>query len=927
MAEQEIGRLVVNVGLDGTGFQNGISNLSRQMRIVQAEFESASARLGNFGNATERLRLKADSLTRQIEIQNQRVSALRAAYEQSVAAKGADAEATQALQIRLLRAQTQLSNLENQLERTNADILRQGSAWQAASDMAIEAGERLSKIGAKMSAIGRNLTTFVTLPILGIGAAATKLAMDSVESENLFETSMGNMAEAARKWSEDLSKSLGLNAFELRKNTGMLYTMFNSMKLGTQDAYNMSTGLTQLAYDMASFYNIKPEEAFEKLRAGITGETEPLKALGILVDEATVKTYAYSHGIAKQGAELTEQQKVLARYGAIMDQTKTAQGDLARTMDSPTNQMRVMQEQAKQAAIQLGISLIPMLQKLIAAIKPLIERFAGMNESQRETVVKVGLFVAAIGPAILTIGKLISAAGAIAEVFAPAAAAIAEAGGLIPALTAGLTALTGPVGIAILAIVGLTVAGIALYKHFKQDSIPTIDLFGKQVSESTKKAVGGFMDLNTNATKALDQLNWSGQAVTNETATKITSTFEKMGDQVKKGLDQKYKESLDVMQKFFASSSALSDKEEADALAKMAADNEKRKQTVQDGENKIKEIITKASQDKRAITDEERKQINDIQTEMVNTGIQVLSKNEVEAKIIMERMRQQAGEISARQAAEVVEQSNKQKNDAIKAANDQYDQVLAQIIKQRDETHTISKDQADKLIAEATRQRDETISKAQDMHNKVVDQAKKQAGEHANEVNWETGQILTKWEMFKQDVGTKWDEIKSGTINSVHDMKTSVVNKYEELKNQAHQKIEDLRAAIDEKIRAIKRAFDFELKFPAIKIPHIPLPHFTISGSFSLSPPSTPSFGVNWYAAGGIFNRPSIIGVGEAGTEVVTPIDKLYSMIQRAISERGTDNGYWSDRPIELIVKLDSKIISRELYIRSQDVRRGAGRK
>ncbi len=210
MAEQEIGRLVVNVGLDGTGFQNGISNLSRQMRIVQAEFESATARLGNFGNATERLRLKADSLTSQIQIQNQRVSALRAAYEQSVAAKGADAEATQALQIRLLRAQTQLSNLENQLERTNADILRQGSAWQAASDRAREAGERLSNVGAKMSAIGRNLTTFVTMPILGIGAAATKLAMDSVESENLFETSMGNMADTARKWSETCQKALAL---------------------------------------------------------------------------------------------------------------------------------------------------------------------------------------------------------------------------------------------------------------------------------------------------------------------------------------------------------------------------------------------------------------------------------------------------------------------------------------------------------------------------------------------------------------------------------------------------------------------------------------------------------------------------------------------------------------------------------------------
>ena len=182
-------------------------------------------------------------------------------------------------------------------------------------------------------------------------------ANDVVESEELFSVSMGKMEASARAWSDSLSASLGLNAYDLRKNVGMLNVMFNSMGLGEQEAYDMSTSVVQLANDMASFYNLDTEEAFTKLRAGITGETEPLKRLGILVDEQTVAQYALKSGISKTGKELTQQQKLQARYGAIMEQTAKAQGDLARTMDSPTNQLRRLNAEFDMAKIALGQAL------------------------------------------------------------------------------------------------------------------------------------------------------------------------------------------------------------------------------------------------------------------------------------------------------------------------------------------------------------------------------------------------------------------------------------------------------------------------------------------------------------------------------------------------------------------------------------------
>lgn len=136
------------------------------------------------------------------------------------------------------------------------------------------------RTSAAMANIGRIAKTFISIyavrALFRLGKESLSMANDVVESESLFEVSMKGMASDARKWSEELSASLGLNEYNLRRNVGTFNTMFVSMGLGEKAAYDMSTGLTELAEDMASFYNVDPEEMFTKLRAGITGETEPL---------------------------------------------------------------------------------------------------------------------------------------------------------------------------------------------------------------------------------------------------------------------------------------------------------------------------------------------------------------------------------------------------------------------------------------------------------------------------------------------------------------------------------------------------------------------------------------------------------------------------------------------------------------------------
>jgi hypothetical protein len=315
-------------------------------------------------------------------------------------------------------------------------------------------GDSFIKVGNIMANAGKVMTTAITLPIIAIGAATGKLAMEAIESENLFEVSMEDMAGAARKWSEDLRANLGLNEYEVRKNVATFNVMFDSMGMGTKASYDMATGLTQLSYDMASFYNLKPEEAFQKLQSGISGEIEPLKRLGIVVNETTVKAYAFKNGIAKQGQELNEQQKVLARYGVIMEATSKAQGDMARTIDSPTNQLRIMKEQAKQLGIEFGMSLIPVIQQAIIAIKPMVEivknlvqKFKDLSPETQQTIIKIFLLAAAIGPIILIVGKVITGIGTLVKAF-----------GAVKAAMAAFSVATGATSIGIIAIIAAVAA-------------------------------------------------------------------------------------------------------------------------------------------------------------------------------------------------------------------------------------------------------------------------------------------------------------------------------------------------------------------------------------------------------------------------------------------------------------------------------------
>ena len=240
-------------------------------------------------------------------------------------------------------------------------------------DVYVEIGADTQKLVQGFSKAGNLLKGF--LAVSGVKKATemikeyTKKAMDIEESEGLFTVSLKNRAKEAKQWTESLQKSLGLNAYEIRNNLGLMYNFTTSMGLTGDTAYQLSKNITLLSTDLASFFNTSGNVQFQKLQSALSGQTEPLARQGIIVNETTTKLYAYKHGIAKVGQELSQQQKVLARYGVIMQATKNAQGDLARTLESPSNQLMILNMQLDLARINFGKAFIPVFQKVLPVLK------------------------------------------------------------------------------------------------------------------------------------------------------------------------------------------------------------------------------------------------------------------------------------------------------------------------------------------------------------------------------------------------------------------------------------------------------------------------------------------------------------------------------------------------------------------------------
>lgn len=185
------------------------------------------------------------------------------------------------------------------------------------------------------------------------------------ENMNLFTVAMGEYAESALEYEETVSEVLGIDLSDWIRNQGVFNTLLTGFGDTADRAALMSKNLTQLGYDLSSFFNISVEDSMQKLQSGISGELEPLRRLGYDLSQARLEAVALSLGIDKSVSSMTQAEKAELRYYAIMTQVTTAQGDLARTLEAPANQLRILKAQVEMAGRAIGNIFIPALNAIL----------------------------------------------------------------------------------------------------------------------------------------------------------------------------------------------------------------------------------------------------------------------------------------------------------------------------------------------------------------------------------------------------------------------------------------------------------------------------------------------------------------------------------------------------------------------------------
>ena len=323
----------------------------------------------------------------------------------------------------------------------------------------------VSTTAAKIAkAIG---SAFVTKQIIEFGKAAIGVASDLNEVQNVVDTTFGTEgAIRINEWARNAAESFGESELQAKQFTSTLGAMFKSMGVGQADLEEMSMSLAGLAGDMASFYNLDPTEAFEKLRSGISGETEPLKQLGINMSVANLEAFALSEGITTAYNSMTQAEQATLRYQYIMSATADAQGDFADTSDSLANQQRILQLEIQTLAAEIGQDLMPIAQEILTIARDGIQWISENKDALEGLAAAAGVAATAYGVwrATLKAEELYDKAAAGIKGITAALNGAEAAGGLTSALSGAGTAATG-IGTTLLGALGpagwATVAAVA----------------------------------------------------------------------------------------------------------------------------------------------------------------------------------------------------------------------------------------------------------------------------------------------------------------------------------------------------------------------------------------------------------------------------------------------------------------------------------
>ena len=281
-----------------------------------------------------------------------------------------------------------LNNIQTQANNAGTKISKAFSSSINSTQAQINsAGSKISNSFGKIAkTVG---IAFSVAMITRFGKSCIDLGSDLTEVQNVVDVTFKNMSSSVDKWAKQSQSQFGLSETMAKKYVGTFGSMAEAFGFSEKQAYNMSTALTGLAGDVASFYNITQDEAYTKLKSVFSGETETLKDLGIVMTQTALDSYALSNDFGKTTSQMTEAEKVSLRFAFVQDQLKNATGDFARTQDSWANQTRILQLRFESLKATLGQGLINVFAPVLKLVNALILRVGTLADKFKEFTDKV----------------------------------------------------------------------------------------------------------------------------------------------------------------------------------------------------------------------------------------------------------------------------------------------------------------------------------------------------------------------------------------------------------------------------------------------------------------------------------------------------------------------------------------------------------
>lgn len=453
------------VSLDTTDYKAGVTEINRQIRVLESGFRASAATMGEWDKTSEGLTLRAKSLSQQIDLQKQKISALTGEYDKIVAEQGESSKAAQEHLIKINRQNEALGKMESEL-KNNQDALEKMKYELKDSDKALsEVGKESEKTGEKLSDLGKKSagvkpsisglkTTLAGVTSVAIGLAAAvagisaalistiKPASDLAETQSKVGVVFGESKDEVLDFGKNAANALGMSENAALSAAGEYGNLFRSMGLAEKESTKMSIDLVSLAGDLASFNNMNPTEVLDKLRSGLSGETEPLKSLGVNLNQAMIEQKAFELGLvdvtvsandvqsaeinlakatenltrisrehgsdslevkealvkqkeaeeklttARMGdvGELTAAAKAQASYALILKQTSLAQGDFERTSGGLANQQRILSASIENIKASIGTGLLPLVQSTVSGLSGYVSQISTLIGDTTMTV-------------------------------------------------------------------------------------------------------------------------------------------------------------------------------------------------------------------------------------------------------------------------------------------------------------------------------------------------------------------------------------------------------------------------------------------------------------------------------------------------------------------------------------------------------------